>query len=46
MTDHFRAHVLRGDNVKRDALVDKEYLWEKRGGKVRVPYNINDNFSK
>jgi hypothetical protein len=45
MSDHFRAH-LTGENAKRDALVEKEYLWEKRNGEVRVPYNIDKNFSK
>ncbi|XP_031571616.1 zinc metalloproteinase nas-4-like isoform X2 [Actinia tenebrosa] len=45
MSDHFRSH-LTAENSKRDALVDKEYLWEKKDGIVRVPYSVDKNFNE
>lgn len=45
MSDHFRAHLLRDENQKRDAVYDRKYLWKKENGYVMIPYEINDDFN-
>lgn len=46
MTRHLHDHISGADNVKRDALKYAEYQWPKEGDVVKVPYEMNDNFSK